>query len=82
MKNVDLRVKATKFLQDQSKAIVKPPHKLVFSARQLSESVGGYAGALGKVAHLIVADLEALGVRCSYDRSRSPTLFIIEVPEF
>jgi hypothetical protein len=79
VKNADLRVLAAEFLKREASKIEQRPHQLVFSAKHVSSSVGGYAGALGQVATLVAQDVCATAVRCTYCNNRKPAVFVIDV---
>ena len=79
MNNADLRVLAVKFLFAESSKVRGRPHELIFSAKQVSVAVGGYAGALGQVAELVSGDLRSMGVACKYFRNRKPTVFVLSL---
>lgn len=79
MKNADLRVLAAEFLRHEASKVKRRPHQLVFSAKHVSSSVGGYAGALGQVAALVAQDVCSTAVRCVYHNNRKPTVFVLDV---
>jgi hypothetical protein len=79
MKNTDLRVLAVQFLRKEAAQIQKRPHQLVYSAKMVSSSVGGYAGNLGHIAEQIVSDLTASGINCIYRRDRTRKEFVLSL---
>lgn len=80
MKCTDLRVKAVAYLRAEVERVLKRPHKLIFSAKVVSEAVGGYAGTLGLIADQVVSDLRASDIDCCYYRNQSPKIFVIDLP--
>jgi hypothetical protein len=81
MKHAELRVEAVRFLRTEALNIRHRPHQLVFPAKAVAESFGGYAGALGHVADKVAADLRAMGIACKYDSAPNPKVFILDLTD-
>lgn len=77
MKNPELRNLAVDFLATEYKKLQLPNYERPYPAKFVADAVGGYAGAIGKVATQIVSDLRAMGIRCNYDNNVTPKMFVL-----
>jgi len=77
MKNSELRNLVVNFLATEHKKLQLPDYERPYPAKFVADAVGGYAGAIGKVATQIVSDLWAMGIRCSYDSTTTPKRFML-----
>ncbi len=77
MKNGELRKLVVDFLaEEHSKLQVNSSRP--YPAKLVAEAVKGYAGALGKIVDQVLTDLNALGIKCTYDKSTSPKVFVLQ----
>lgn len=77
MKNSELRNLAVDFLAKEYARLQQPGYERPYPAKFVADAVGGYAGAIGKVAAHIVSDLRAMGIKCDYDSSTTPRKFVL-----
>lgn len=76
MKNGELRKLVVDYLAGEHSKL-QENFSRPYPAKLVAEAVHGYAGALGKIADSIITDLSALGINCTYDKSKSPTVFVL-----
>lgn len=76
MKNGELRKLAVDFLAEEHSKL-KVNFTRPYPAKLVAEAVNGYAGALGRIVDQVLADLNALGIKCTYDKNTSPKVFVL-----
>lgn len=76
MQHDELSNKIIVFLAREAKHNKSRPRN--FPAKQVAEKTGGVATSVGRVADQVVRELSARNIKVRYDRSGSPTKFVLE----
>ena len=76
MNNIELTNAVTKFLRKKAKQSKVFPKR--YTPKEIAHATGGYAGAIGKVADDVLAELKGMGIKIKYVRTGSSCKFIIE----
>ena len=75
MKNIEMKNLSVNWLFSQQSIVCSRPYS--FTAKIVADAVGGYAGAVGKIADEVITELTARGISIRYNRT--PTVCYFEL---
>jgi hypothetical protein len=73
MRNKELKNLCVNWLYGQNSVVCSRPYS--FTAKEVADAVGGYAGSVGKVADEVVKELMARGIFIHYNRTPKSCYF-------
>jgi len=77
--NIELKNRTISFLEQKYKDTKTFPRE--YTAKEVADATGGYAGNIGKIAKEVIKELNCHGYSIVYESQKSPKRFVLKKME-